>query len=424
MLQGFQFAFRLIRKRPLRMGLTLLQVAVGVAAITIVLSFIFNLLEPTNKGLDTEGLFWIEANGKVERGGSEYNVTTGFFTSEIVKEFRERSNYIQEITISDKNYQGIIEYDHLRYQYHHGYWVGKEFAEIMNLQVQEGSFFTQMDIDNQNPVVAISEAMSKQLFGEDSAIGKKILHSSQMEDGSFEELEIIGVYASLIETNMPVGENPHLLMPYSLQGQDTKFMAALVRLQPGRLSEGKDELNMIFQHTFNKSADQENNSEDTYFLQFTEHQDFGQDMRKEIAKSFGLFIGSFAFVALVVSSIGVLSMMLVSIVERTREIGLRRALGATRLGIVGQVLSESVMISFLGGILGIFLAYLGIGPIIKDLIIKNLFQDFVTIDVHISLNGVLISLLSVVFVGLIAGLYPGIQASRLAPLEAVREVNK
>lgn len=424
MLQGFQFAIRLIRKRPLRMGLTLLQVAVGVAAITIVLSFVFNLLEPSNQGLDTEGLFWAEARGMMEREENEVQVTTSFFTSEVVKEFREKSNYLQEITICDRSYQGVIEYDHLRYQYNQGYWVGREFAEIMKLQMQDGSFFTQMDIDNQNSVVVISEAMSKQLFGEDRAIGKTILHSSQMEGGDFQELEIIGVYAGLTETDMPVNENPHLLMPYSLQGQDTEFMTVLVRLQPGKISEGKDELNMLFQHAFNQSDNSEFYQTETFSLRFTEHQDFGQDMRKEIAKSFGLFIGSFAFIALVVSSIGVLSMMLVSIVERTREIGLRRALGATRLSIVGQVLSESVMISFLGGILGIFLAYLGIGPIIKDLLMKNLFQNFVAVDVHISLNGVLVSLLSVVVVGLIAGLYPGIQASRLAPLEAVREANK
>ncbi|MCG8638224.1 MAG: FtsX-like permease family protein, partial [Desulfobacterales bacterium] len=121
------------------------------------------------------------------------------------------------------------------------------------------------------------------------------------------------------------------------------------------------------------------------------------------------------------SSIGILSTMLVSIVERTREIGLRRSLGASRMSVLRQILIESIIISFIGGILGIIIAFFTVKPIINELLLKVFFFGSIGIKANLSLYSALISLFSVVIIGILAGFYPGIQASRLTPVDAIKE---
>ncbi|HHY09242.1 MAG TPA: FtsX-like permease family protein [Firmicutes bacterium] len=141
----------------------------------------------------------------------------------------------------------------------------------------------------------------------------------------------------------------------------------------------------------------------------------------EQIRNISLFLGAFAFIAILISSIGILSIMLVSVVERTREIGLRKALGASKGTIVSQVLNESFVFSILGSLVGLLAASLSARPFLNILA-----QDLVSPRLS-DLGGLhplaaLLAFALTVAAGQIFSLYPALQAAGLVPVDALREI--
>ncbi len=435
MLHGFIFAFKMIKKRPMRMCLTLLQVGAGVAAIAIVLSFVFSLMADTDEGESV--IFTVQAGmERVMNGGIQRSIMSAF-TDEIVEAFREESHYLDSISVFVSNYQGMVQYDGMSYMYNELLGVSPGYTQIVNLSMLEGSFFTQADIDSDNKVLVISKEANEELFGKESGVGKVINMGRDADiQNATEGWKIIGIYSREDQPNA-YQIFPHFIAPYTLvtyrppqmadESQEIRefkptYHSLLVSVRSENVEEFKKEMQMIFSHEFNHEAVGNSGFDmEKADLMFQERTFIGAEQRQEVGKSFGLLMGSFAFVAVVVSSIGILSTMLVSVVERTREIGLRRSLGASRWNIVGQILAESMMLAFLGGLLGIVLAFIFIEPIINGLILKTIFQNLMGVSAVVSIYPILISMAGILFVGFVAGIYPGFQASRLMPVDALRE---
>ena len=123
--------------------------------------------------------------------------------------------------------------------------------------------------------------------------------------------------------------------------------------------------------------------------------------------------GVIAGISLLVGGIGVMNIMLVSVTERTREIGLRKALGATRIKILNQFLIESIVLTILGGLIGLGIAYMGVTAITPALKAQHIVPA-------ISLQVILISIAFSAFVGIVFGLLPANKASKLNPIDALR----
>ncbi len=139
----------------------------------------------------------------------------------------------------------------------------------------------------------------------------------------------------------------------------------------------------------------------------------GIDMINIIKIVLMLLLGGVASITLLVAGIGVMNIMLVIVAERTREIGLRKALGATRRDILIQFIIESIILCIMGGFIGIILGYLGCELAI------NLAQEHINISQSVPLWSVLVSLLFTSGVGLFFGVYPAFKSSRLDPIEAL-----
>ena len=133
-----------------------------------------------------------------------------------------------------------------------------------------------------------------------------------------------------------------------------------------------------------------------------------------------MLLGAFAFVAIVISSIGILSIMLVSVVERTREIGLRKALGASKLTIVAQILNESFVFSLLGAFVGLIAAFFTSGTLTNTLAEEIFFYGMDNLG-GLHPKAALFAFLLAIVVGQLFGLYPAVQAAKMLPVDALRD---
>ena len=133
------------------------------------------------------------------------------------------------------------------------------------------------------------------------------------------------------------------------------------------------------------------------------------DSLENMVSSINIFIALITFISMFVGGIGVMNIMYISVIERQREIGIRRAVGAKPKDILFQILSESIFITLLGGIIGIFIGFIGV----------NIISNYLPFNAIININSILYSVISIILTGIISGIIPAIKASKLNPINAI-----
>lgn len=277
-----------------------------------------------------------------------------------------------------------------------------EFLTVRNHAVKDGVFFSQKDVDQRKRVVVLGPTVMKNLFGEgNSPVGKTV----RIKNAPF---YVIGV---LEEKGQSMGGGD----------QDDLVVVPLTTAQE-RLS-SVTHLSAIFVEAENEEVIDSTMDEITEVMRRSHRitgskkEDFSIMSLKSIietasqaTQSITLLLGSIAAISLLVGGIGIMNIMLVSVTERTREIGIRKALGARYNDILSQFLIESISISVTGGIVGILV---GLGLAYS---IGMLFQ----ITVSFSVWPIILSFSFSVFVGLFFGIYPARKAALLHPIDALR----
>ncbi|ARV91339.1 macrolide ABC transporter permease [Bacillus thuringiensis serovar roskildiensis] len=271
-----------------------------------------------------------------------------------------------------------------------------EYFTVNKVKVLKGRSLQELDVDQGNNVVMINKQMEEKVFKDVNPVGKIIEIKSQ-------PLQIIGVYQS---DNEFMGMGPsEALVPISLW--PTMY--------------GKDEIQNISVQAKNvdhleqagkKAADVLNSRKPSDTTGKYEVMNL-KEIQEGISKMTGIMtmiIGGIAGISLVVGGIGVMNIMLVSVTERTREIGVRKALGATRSKILLQFLIEAVMLTLLGGLIGIGLGYGG------AYIVSTFAKWPPLVSWEVVVGGVLFSMT----LGIIFGLIPANKAAKLDPIEALR----
>ncbi|MFY9524980.1 MAG: FtsX-like permease family protein, partial [Limnochordia bacterium] len=208
----------------------------------------------------------------------------------------------------------------------------------------------------------------------------------------------------------------HLLFPLgttrvwvSYDVFEPSYQYIYIKTQPGRLYEAVEEARVLLADR--SVDDMEVNGEYV--------KDSNRFLSEQL-RTVSLFLGAFAFIAVLVSAIGILSIMLVSVVERTREIGLRQALGASKRSIVAQILNESLVFSLAGSILGLLAAYFT-SPTLLNAILAEVFYSRLADVGGLHPQAALLAAVVAVAMGQLFGLYPAWQAAKLPPVEALRE---
>jgi len=288
------------------------------------------------------------------------------------------------------------------------YGVDPNYKKIANLRVVAGRFFDADEAGHAVPVAVLGEAAKTAVFGQEEAVGKFVKVNEQW-------LHVIGVVGPQLSAGGAIEGVPSQDLNNLIY---VPLNTAMLRLEDNR-SDMKDEIDGIYLQLADAN-ESPNTAEIVRGVLNVSHHGMGDfsimvpaellSEQKRTQRVFNLVMVAIASISLLVGGIGIMNIMLANILERMREIGVRRALGARRKDIVRQFLVEAVLISFLGGMLGIFL-----GMTMSRVIAVLAGWSTVT-----SVSSILLSFVFSVSVGLIFGLYPAMKAARLDPVEAIR----
>lgn len=285
-------------------------------------------------------------------------------------------------------------------------WSAEFMAEMINTYPEKGVLFSENDIDKLSKVAVIGYKVKHELFGNAEAIGKKISIKG-------EKFKVVGVLPKKGQVAF-FNVDDVVVIPSStaqkyLLGIDY-FHEILMKVDdPKNVEKTVEDV----KRTIRESHKIKDPSKDDFFV-VTQKGMIKQI--KVILDSLTVFLSSVVAISLVVGGIGVMNIMLVSVTERTREIGLRKALGATKRNILFQFLSEAVMLTLFGGLIGVLIG--GVLAFMIAYVVKNNFiagWEFV-----FPLSALFLALFVSFFVGIIFGIYPAKKASDKTPMEALR----
>ena len=278
--------------------------------------------------------------------------------------------------------------------------VSYNYLDVNNWSMKSGRFLSEKNVQNRERVAVVGKTVVKNLFGDEDPVGAEI----RVKNIPF---RIIGVLNSKGSGAMGNDQDDMVVIPYTtamerVEGVDYLRMIYVV----GKDENGIDRLQSDIENLLRVRHGIKDTNLDDFNIQ---NMNSIMETMEETTGTLTLFLGAVAAISLVVGGIGIMNIMLVSVTERTREIGVRKALGATYSVIVTQFLIEAVVISLMGGIIGIVL---GIGS-------SKLIGMASGMSTVISIPTIVMSFAFSMAIGLIFGIYPARKAAKLNPIDAL-----
>ncbi|WP_368997093.1 ABC transporter permease [Caldifermentibacillus hisashii] len=396
--ESFKLALSSIWKHKVRSILTMLGVIIGIAAVIIIVA-----IGQGAKTKMTEELFATEENAvdlwyepiPVEgQDESEMSWEEPVLTSEDV-EVLSKVPGVKAVIATNQGWGPMVYEDKQGEMQITG--VGPEFFTARNIQVVEGRPINSRDTDGLNRVIMVDTKAREKFFKNKADIIGEIV------DVNGNPYKVVGVYESPIPEQYR-SEDGEMLMPRTvismMFGNREIEQLAVVASDPEKISE----TGRLAAETLTKAKKLEDGQ-----YNINDFSDYEKEV-DTVINLMTLFIGSIAGISLLVGGIGVMNIMLVSVTERTREIGLRKAIGATRGRILLQFLIESMTLTSIGGLVGIGLAIIG------AMMVSKWSPITATVSPIVIIIGVGFS----AFIGIIFGILPANKASKLSPIDALR----
>ncbi|HEX7180367.1 MAG TPA: ABC transporter permease [Thermoanaerobaculia bacterium] len=402
-LENFRIAFTALRANKMRAILTTLGIIIGVAAVIAVVSIVQGLQHMATNLFEGVGATFMAITPRQEMQRAPGMVVRQVkLTWEDGKAIRDQVPGIRLITPM------LLGRERVKYrdrQHNPGMLLGvnEDYQGVMDHTVDRGRFFSKIDLENRRKVAVIGTEVAEELRLGNEPVGKEIYVGNY-------PATVIGV---MEEKGQSFGQNLDdvVFVPFdsalALFGRNAGDQV-LLRLQaqsPEVVDQVKDGIVRVLRVRHKIPAGQPN--------------DFEVQIQDEILQQVTKFlsgvtavIGGVVSIALLVGGIGIMNIMLVSVTERTREIGVRKAVGARRQDILVQFLIEAVTLSLVGGAIGLALGY-GIGVLVAQLIPN-------WPPAYVPLWAIVLAFGFSAMVGIFFGIYPAGKASRLDPIEALR----
>jgi len=402
-------ALRQLGKNKLRSGLTVLGVVIGIAAVTTMVSIgqgATELVQKQFQNLGSNVIVVLPARSQ-QQGAAAGQVPT--LTAADGVAIAEECPSVKAVTPFVPT-SGQVVGGNVNWSPNEMQGVGPDYPIVRNWPVVAGQFFTESEVAAGAKVCVLGQTLVTRLFPGTDPIGQTV----RVKNIPF---RVIGVFARKGANMVGVDQDDIIVMPYTtvkkrLQGSPFNNVAALM------VSATSEQLS--------KKAEQEIRTllAERHRIAPGEPPDFQITNTTEIANALGvittsltLMLSAIAAISLLVGGVGIMNIMLVSVTERTREIGIRMALGARPRDILRQFLVESIVLSTIGGLIGLSLGYaasLGMTRLINALL-PSADWPFV-----VSLPAGLVALVFSAGVGVFFGYYPARRASQLDPIEALR----
>lgn len=397
-------AFESLSSNKLRSGLTIIGIVIGVAAVIAIVSIgrgAENTITGSIQGIGTNLLF-------VFRGGAEevrnpQPLTLGDaeaigdnFQAPSVAGVAPMLRGQAKVSAGGETTTTQVE------------GVTPDYSPVRNLEVSEGEFITEEHLIGEASVVLLGTEVAENLFGRSAGL---VGETVRVEGRPF---RVIGVLESKGASGFS-NEDDRIIVPM------TTAQTRLIRRAT------RDRVDMIIVQANSAELVPQAAEEVSQILRTRHRTEIGADdftvltqqdflaTAQTITNVLTIFLGGIAAISLLVGGIGIMNIMLVSVTERTREIGLRKALGARKVDILVQFLTESSLLSMFGGLIGI-----GLGAAISYVVGRIAEAQNTPIDPSIGMDTVLLATLFSTAVGLFFGLYPANRAANLEPVEALR----
>ena len=397
----FRSALMALVRNKMRSGLTVLGIMIGIAAVICVVAIGKAGQARVEQQLNNLGdnFVWIEAGGRAVNGvrtGTHGTKTLTVADSVAIK------NQIPLIKSVSPNVDASVQVIYGNQNWFTTYrGVSPEYFDIKRWYVDQGAVFNHDDVDRAADVCVIGRTVRQQLFGVENPIGKV--------------MRVKDLPCMVVATLLPKG--------LSISGQDQDDTIILPYTTAQKKIKGINWLDDVLCSAISQEAVKPAGQmaaallRDRHHLRAEEEDDFNirnpEDIiqaQVEASRTLTILLIAIASVSLVVGGIGIMNVMLVSVTERTREIGVRVAVGATEEAIQLQFLGESVMLSLVGGSAGVLLGIIG----------SFIIGQTLSWPVEMSLEAILIAAFFAVAVGVFFGYYPARKASLLDPIEALR----
>lgn len=388
--QSFKMAVKAIAGNKMRSFLTILGVVIGVVAIVVLVSIGQGANSSVVESIEGMGTNLITANINARR----MNPIDLDSLNELAQ--NEAISYVAPIaSVSGTVKAGTTTYDDGVVQ---GTTPGYE--SIRNWTVAEGRFLQQPDIDNRSFVAVIGSEAATEMYGTTHAVGETFSLNGYT-------ITVVGVLEAVGSSASGSNDN-QILIPFTL-AQRLSNQTSISSFYVSAASSAQVEQAQAAVESYLEKAFENYNTRSfgTQYSVFNQTEMLST--LSETTNTLTLMLGGIAAISLLVGGIGIMNIMLVSVSERTRKIGIRKAIGAARGNILTQFLIESLVVSLMGGLLGLAISVVAVKALAPVL------QMTLTIPVNVAWMAIAFS----VFIGVVFGMYPANKASKLRPIQAL-----
>lgn len=399
--ESVQIAVTALLGNKLRSILTMLGIIIGVGAVIAMISIGMGVKQNVTNSIASLGSnMLIVSPGSTNKGGVRSAAGSSqklkYEDAEAIKKKIKNIDYVSPTV--NGSYQIVNGHENWNSSV---YGITPEYLKIRDLTIGTGSFITQTDLNSRNRVAVIGTTVAANLFDTENPVGKNIRINNQ-------PYKVIGVIESKGQSSMGQDQDDVVIIPLTT-AQERLMGITYVRSiniqvsSADKIESVQGQVETLLRQRHHIVGDKEDDFTVRNLTSLMETMTSTTTMLT-------LFLGSIAAISLLVGGIGIMNIMMVSVTERTREIGIRKALGATFQNIMMQFLIESVVIGVIGGLMGVAVG-VGIALAIAK---TGLFQTVITAA------PILISFSFSVGIGLFFGIYPARKAARLDPIEALR----
>ncbi len=408
----FGIAVKSLLANKLRSALTMLGMIIGVGAVISLMSIGRGAQAMITSTLEDMGTNVLNVMPGSSEGGGMMGMGMAMNTPSLTLDDAKALERIRlviavvptneniiEVTAGGESKQAIIDGASPAYQ------------QVYNYSLAAGQFISDRNVASRDMVLVLGSGVAKDLFGSDNPVGQRVKMKGQ-------RFTVIGVLQPKGGAMMGISMDDIVVTPITTfqtklftqrtaGGEDAVQSISIQVASAEAMDDVREEIEASLRKRHRIAEDEKSDFSIISMEQIL-------DIMQQVTGIFTIFLGAIASISLLVGSIGIMNIMLVSVTERTREIGIRKAVGAKRRDILLQFLVEAAMLSLAGGGIGI------IGGWLLSVLISQVDIGGITLHAVVSPDIVILAVSVSIFIGIVSGIYPAMRAARLNPIDALR----